>query len=70
MGMSHGIIAPTITAIKPASAIIGVVCFIISVFGSIIGKNAGKMLQKRAEMAGGIILILIGLKILAEHMLF
>ena len=56
--------------ILSASAVIGVVCFIISVFGSIIGKNAGKMLKKRAEMAGGIILILIGVKILAEHMLF
>ena len=56
--------------ILSASAVIGVVCFIISVFGSVIGKNAGKMLKKRAEMAGGIILILIGLKILAEHMFF
>ena len=56
--------------ILSASAVIGVVCFIISVFGSIIGKNAGKMLKKRAEMAGGIILILIGVKILIEHMFF
>ena len=53
-----------------ASAVIGIVCFFISVFGSLIGKRAGGMLKKYAETAGGAILILIGLKILAEHIFF
>jgi manganese efflux pump family protein len=43
--------------------------FIISLIGVNIGKKAGRSLGQRAELAGGIILILIGLKILAEAIL-
>lgn len=53
-----------------SSAIIGAVTFIISAAGVIIGSKFGDMFGKKAEIAGGIILILIGLKILIEHMFF
>lgn len=51
-----------------SSIIIGIVAFIFSFFGVIIGKKIGKYLNKNAERIGGIILITIGLKILLEHL--
>lgn len=49
-------------------AMIGVVTFIISFFGVIIGNRFGNKYERKAELAGGVILVLIGLKILLEHM--
>ena len=48
--------------------IIGITTFIISMIGVIIGNNFGNKYEKKAELAGGIILIFIGLKILLEHL--
>ena len=45
-------------------AIIGVTTFVISAAGVRIGSVFGTRYQKRAELAGGIILVLIGLKLL------
>jgi putative Mn2+ efflux pump MntP len=49
-------------------AIIGVVTYIVAMLGMLFGKNIGSRLGKRMEMLGGIMLILIGLKILIEHL--
>ena len=49
-------------------SIIGVLTFIISLLGVKIGNVFGDKFEKKAELAGGIILILIGLKILLEHL--
>ena len=51
-----------------AVTIIGVVTFIISVAGVYIGNFFGSRFKKKSEIAGGIILIGIGLKILLEHL--
>ena len=51
------------------SLVIGVVCMIFSVLGIVIGKTIGKFFN-RIEIFGGVILILIGLKILIEHLYF
>lgn len=51
-----------------ALIIIGVVAFTLSFFGVKIGNAFGTKYQKRAEILGGIILILMGLKILLEHL--
>ena len=48
--------------------IIGIITFILSFLGVIIGNKFGDRFQNRAELAGGIILIIIGLKILLEHL--
>ncbi len=53
-----------------ASSIIGVIAFIFSFFGGIIGNSIGDILNKKAEIIGGIILIIIGIKILLEHTIF
>lgn len=47
-----------------ACAIIGVTTFVFSWFGVLIGAKSGTWLEGKAELLGGTILILIGLKIL------
>lgn len=49
-------------------SIIGVTTFLISFAGVCIGNRFGAKLKAKAEIAGGVILILIGLKILLEHL--
>ena len=47
---------------------IGVITFILSAVGLKIGNLFGAKYKSKAEIAGGVILILIGLKILLEHL--
>ena len=47
---------------------IGVTTFILSAIGVKVGSVFGARFKSKAELAGGIILILMGCKILAEHM--
>ena len=54
--------------IVPAIIIIGSVTFVISAAGVFIGNIFGSKYKSRAELAGGIILILLGIKILLEHL--
>ncbi|MBR5094145.1 MAG: manganese efflux pump, partial [Oscillospiraceae bacterium] len=54
--------------ILPAAGLIGVTTFLLSIAGIYIGRAFGARWKSRAELAGGIILILIGLKILLEHL--
>lgn len=51
-----------------AVTVIGVVTFALSILGVLIGNKFGDKLQNKAELTGGIILIIIGLKILLEHL--
>ena len=51
-----------------AITFIGITTFIISVFGIKIGNIFGVRYKSKAEIAGGIILILMGIKILLEHL--
>lgn len=48
--------------------IIGVTTFVLCVAGTFIGFKFGSALKNKAELAGGIVLVLIGLKILLEHL--
>lgn len=56
------------TDIVPAVTIIGTVTFLISLSGVQIGHIFGSKYKSRAEFAGGVILIVMGAKILAEHL--
>ena len=49
-------------------SIIGIITFVLSFLGVIIGNKFGDKFQNRAELTGGIVLIIIGLKILLEHL--
>ena len=51
-----------------AVTFIGVVTFVFSAIGVKIGNIFGAKFKNKAELAGGIILILIGVKILLEHL--
>lgn len=51
-----------------SAAVIGVVAFCLSVVGGLAGRKLGGIFRQRAELAGGLILIAIGVKILVEHL--
>ena len=51
-----------------AIAVIGVTTFVLSVVGVAVGHVFGARYEKGATIAGGIVLILIGCKILLEHL--
>ena len=57
-------------SIVQAGFIIGVVSFALAFLGGILGKGLGNFLQAKATFAGGVVLILIGGKILVEHLFF
>ncbi len=50
-------------------AIIGFITFLVAMLGMLFGKNIGSRFGKRFEILGGIILIVIGLKILLSHII-
>lgn len=50
-----------------SSAVIAGVTFLISSAGFIVGGKFGDILNSKAEFAGGLVLLLIGLKIFVEH---
>ena len=54
--------------ILPAVSFIGVVTFTLSIVGVKVGNVFGCRYKSRAELAGGLILVLMGLKILFEHL--
>ena len=54
--------------IIPAVSFIGIVTLLLSMIGVKIGNMFGLKLKSKAEIAGGVILVLIGAKILLEHM--
>ena len=54
--------------IVAAVSFIGATTFIISAAGVKIGNIFGTKYKAKAELAGGVILILLGLKILLEHL--
>lgn len=49
-------------------SIIGIICFILCIIAFYIGKKMGEILESKAVFLGGIILILIGTKILLTHL--
>lgn len=54
--------------ILPAAGLIGVTTFLLSFVGIYIGNAFGTRYKSKAELAGGIILVVIGVKILLEHL--
>jgi len=54
--------------ILPAVSLVGCTTFGLSLLGVVVGNYFGARYKKRAEMTGGIILILLGTKILLEHL--
>ena len=55
-------------AIVPAVTLIGTITFSLSIVGIKIGNIFGAKFKSKAEIAGGVLLIIMGLKILIEHL--
>ncbi|PLK23497.1 manganese efflux pump MntP [Porphyrobacter sp. TH134] len=66
--LAAGITLPTL-GVEPllAAALIGLVTFAMSGAGVLLGRSAGDRWGTWAERAGGVILIALGCKILAQH---
>ena len=64
VGVSFAFLSVNIGA---AVSFIGVITFALSMVGVKVGSLFGAKYKSKAELAGGIILILMGLKILLEH---
>lgn len=56
------------TDIWSASALIALVTFVLCVGAVYVGRRLGSLLESKAEMLGGLMLIGLGCKILAEHL--
>jgi putative Mn2+ efflux pump MntP len=50
------------------AVVIGIVAFGMTVVGMKIGPALGRVIGRRAELLGGVVLIVIGIKILADHL--
>ena len=55
------------TMIIPAVLFIGIITFILSMIGVKVGNVFGTKYKSKAEFAGGVILVLLGVKIILEH---
>lgn len=67
--LAVGITLPMLDAPLALSvATIGITTAVLCVAGLLLGRRAGAMLGKRLDVAGGLILIGLGVKILVEHL--
>lgn len=64
-GVTFGVLD---VAVAPAVTVIGLVTFALSLLAVTVGSRVGERLGGRAEMLGGVVLILIGLRILLDHL--
>lgn len=55
-------------SILPAVSLIGVTTFVLSALGVLLGHLFGLKYKSRAELFGGVVLVLMGLNILLEHL--
>jgi putative Mn2+ efflux pump MntP len=65
VGLSLGVVG---TRVVYPAAVIGATSFALTVVGAKIGPIVGRVVGRRAELLGGLILVGIGVKILIEHL--
>ncbi len=65
VGVSFGVLQ---SAVLIPAIIIGAVAFIVSFAGVMLGERLEDLLGNKTEIAGGVILILIGIRILLQHL--
>jgi len=66
VGLSLALIS---AAIWQPAILTGIITGLLSLFGILIGDRIGRHVGKKVEFAGGVVLILIGLKIAVEHLI-
>ncbi|BAX79005.1 manganese efflux pump MntP [Labilibaculum antarcticum] len=67
VGLSLAIID---VAIWFPAIVIGIITFVVSMLGMLLGKKIGRKMSRKFEIIGGVVLILIGLRILIDHLFF
>jgi putative Mn2+ efflux pump MntP len=67
IGITLSLVASSIVT---AVVVIGLVTFVFSYLGVMIGKRFGHIFENKIEALGGIVLIVLGAKILCEHTIF
>lgn len=65
VGMTLSLLAVSLVL---AVSIIGIVTFLLSCLGTVIGKKFGHFFESKIEAVGGLILIAVGTKILLQHL--
>lgn len=65
-GVSFALLAVSIVA---PIAVIGAITFVMSFGGVWLGDKCGHLFERKVELVGGVLLILIGLKVLVGHFL-
>ena len=65
VGISFALLSVNIV---PAITLIGCTTCLISIAGVWLGNRLGELFKRRATIVGGIVLIVIGVKILIEHL--
>lgn len=68
VGITFAFLIPTLSQLMLSVLLIGCTTFVFSAAGVKIGNVFGLKYKKKAELTGGIILILLGIKILLEHL--
>ncbi len=68
VGVTFAIIGMEASQILFSISLIGVITLTLSFIGTIAGNKLGVAFKKKAEVFGGVVLILIGVKILLEHL--
>lgn len=68
VGVTFAFLMERVGELLGALALIGATTFALSAFGVRLGHTVGTKYRARAELLGGVILILLGLKILLEHL--
>jgi putative Mn2+ efflux pump MntP len=67
IGITLSLVAASIVT---AVVVIGLVTFLLSYFGVMLGRKFGHIFENKIEVAGGLVLIALGVKILLEHTVF
>jgi putative Mn2+ efflux pump MntP len=67
LAVGMGFAALQVNIFYPA-VVIGIIAFLMTLIGTRIGPLFGRLVGRAAELLGGVILILIGVKILLEHL--
>jgi len=65
VGLSYSVVG---TPILEPAAVIGIVTFVVCLVGTEFGKRIGARFERWASLAGGLVLIGIGARILIEHL--
>jgi putative Mn2+ efflux pump MntP len=70
VGVGFSAVGLSVPDLTRAAILIGTITFALCFAGVYAGKRFGALLGSRAEIAGGLVLIAIGIKIFAEDMFF